>query len=294
MISRATPILTASETYLRSRWDLEEPTKAGYRKTFTRFGRLNPTLGDLTAENVNDFLGGEEHAPTMARNDCIALRGMGKWAAKVGCFTRNPLESVELPRGRGGTREPFKDKDVVPIIKAAERSALGFRDKALIVVGLSCAIRPGELWQLDLSDVDTRAGWVTVRRETTKTTAGARTIPLDPQAVAVLEDYLAMRPNVDGPLWLNNRGRPFKHGGFMAIFARLRLRLAQEGITFTAYQMRHTAITNWVRADVETPIVQQLAGHRSIVTTQRYIGRLGRDDLARIPRAFSKIYGKAV
>jgi len=38
-------------------------------------------------------------------------------------------------------------------------------------------------------------------------------------------------------------------------------------------------------------VVKQLAGHKSVVTTQRYVGELTREDLARIPNAFTRIYG---
>ncbi len=62
-----------------------------------------------------------------------------------------------------------------------------------------------------------------------------------------------------------------------------------------AYRARHTGITNWVRQGVEAPIVQQLAGHKSIVTTQLYIGRMSKTDIAtRVPRAFTATYGRAI
>lgn len=82
----------------------------------------------------------------------------------------------------------------------------------------------------------------------------------------------------------------------MNIHYRLRNRLKERGIDgFMAYRARHTAITNWVRQGVEAPIVQQLAGHRSIVTTQLYIGKMSKSDLAaRVPRAFTAVYGRAV
>jgi hypothetical protein len=41
-------------------------------------------------------------------------------------------------------------------------------------------------------------------------------------------------------------------------------------------------------------MLKQLAGHKSIVTTQNYIGRMSRSDFARLPSAFSEIYGRAV
>jgi integrase len=67
-----------------------------------------------------------------------------------------------------------------------------------------------------------------VRLETTKTDAGQRTIPLDPQAIAALDEYVHdHRGTKDGPLFLNARGDPFTYWGFMALFARLSRRLSR-------------------------------------------------------------------
>lgn len=79
----------------------------------------------------------------------------------------------------------------------------------------------------------------------------------------------------------------------MAIWHRLRDQLRARGIDgIMAYRARHTAITDWARVGIPAPIMQQLAGHKSIVTTQGYIGRIGTRDLARLPRAFSELYGR--
>lgn len=298
--SLATPLAELVASFSRSRWDLKPNTTRGYLKTFTRFGRwLNEELGraacagDLSGQHVDAFLANEANYKTMARNDCIALRQLAKWATKQGIFPSNPLAEVELPRGRGGKRKPFADGDVKAISEAAGDSTLGPRDKAIVMVGLPCALRPAELWQLKLSDVSLRECWLTVRLETTKTDAGARDIPLEPQVVAALDEYIHdYRGQREGALWLNAHGDTFTYYGFMALFARLTKRLAERGIAFSAYQMRHTGITNWARSGIEAPILKQLAGHQSIVTTQNYVGRLGRKDLARIPRAFTDTYGR--
>lgn len=293
--SLSTPLSKAIESFDRSRWDLRPSTKRGYLKSLQRFARAHETLGDLTADNVNDHLASIADHRTMARNDCIALRQLSQWAMKAGIFPVDPLAGVALPKGRGGRRKPFADAEVREIIRAASDSALGPRDRAIVVLGLSAALRPAELWQLRLSDIALREGWVTVRLETTKSDAGERTIPLDPQAIAVLDAYISdYRGPKEGQLFLNAHGDGFRYYGFMAVFARIAKRLEDKGIAFSAYRMRHTGITNWARADVTAPVLRELAGHRSIITTQNYIGRLAREDLARIPSAFSKIYGRAV
>jgi len=298
--SLSTSLTAAVASFDRSRWDLKPSTKTSYFKTFSRFGRFverelgrAAQLGDLVDDNVNAFLAQEADRKTMARNDCIALRQLAQWATKNGIFPRDPLAAVELPKGRGGKRKPFADADVKAIIAAASDSKFGPRDRAVIVVGLAAALRPAEIWQLRLSDVNLGEGWLTVRLETTKSDAGQRTIPLDPQAIAALDEYVHdYRGTRDGPLFLSARGDAFTYWGFMALFARLSHRLEERGVDFSAYRMRHTGITNWVRAGVETLVVKQLAGHKSVVTTQRYVGELTREDLARIPSAFTRIYGR--
>jgi len=295
--SQQTPLASALDSFLRARWDLKPRTKLGYEKSIKRFMRTHDTVGELTSENVNDYLAGIANHKTMARNDCIALRQFSKWATKSGIFALNPLVSVELPKGHGTKRQPFTDVEAKAIIAEAAKSGNGARDQAIIVLGLATALRPKELWLLQLSDVDLRDGWLSVRLETTKTDAGERVVPLDPQVAALLDEYINdFRGTKPGPLFLNARGDPFAYWGFMSIHYRLRNRLRTKGVDgFQAYRSRHTGITNWVRQGVESPIVQQLAGHKSISTTQLYIGRMQKSDIRnRVPLAFTATYGRAV
>jgi hypothetical protein len=52
---------------------------------------------------------------------------------------------------------------------------------------------------------------------------------------------------------------------------------------------RSRGAANWVRAGVETLVVKELAGHKSVVTTQRYVGELTGEDLARIQASYSHL-----
>src|SRR5438874_1305987 len=54
--SQQTPLTMALESFLRARWDLKPRTKVSYAKSIRRFMRVHQTIGELTADNVNDFL----------------------------------------------------------------------------------------------------------------------------------------------------------------------------------------------------------------------------------------------
>jgi integrase len=296
----STLFLDALASFERSRWDLKPTTKHGYHKSLKRFARWfedehgRPAiLRDLTEVVADDFLAAYADRRTMSRNDCIALHAFSAWATKSHIFLKDPLAGVHLPRGKGGRRKPFGDEEVAAIIKTAAESALGVRDRTIVILGLAAALRPVEMLQLQLSDVNLREGWLNVRLETTKTDAGERTIPLDPQAIAALDEYINdMRGNAPGPLFQTLAGEPFTYLGFMSMHYRLRDRLRLQGIAYQPYRMRHSGITNWARAGLTATTIQQLAGHKSIATTTRYIGRLSNQDLARLPHAFTSTYGR--
>lgn len=295
--SRSTPLTSALESFVRDRWNLKPNTIRTYSNAIKRFAKTYETLADLTPDNVNDYLASIADHKTMSRNDCIALHQLAAWAVQRGIFTTDPLASVKLPRGRHGRRKPFDDVEVGRILGAIEDlSALGLRDKCIVALSIQTALRPAEVWQLELADVNLREGYLRVREETTKTEAGARVVPIEPQIIALLDAYIQdLRPDVDQPrVFLNNHGDPLTFWGFMNIHYRLRDKLKAIGIDgYMAYRARHTGLTNWANAGVSAPVLQKLAGHRSIVTTQRYLGDLKVSDLARIPRAFTDSYGRA-
>lgn len=291
-----TPILTAMESFFRDRWNLRPNTVRTYRNAIRRFARAHGTLGELTADNVNDYLAAIADHKTMARNDCIGLHQIALWAVERGILATDPLASVRLPKGHKRRRQPFADTEVPAILDAVERmSALGLRDKCIVMLSIQTALRPAEVWQLELRDVNLADGFLRVRQETTKTDAGARVVPLEPQTVALLDAYIHDQRTGNGQerLFLNNHGEPLTFWGFMNIHYRLRDRLRAIGIDgYMAYRGRHTGLTNWARRGVPAPILQKLAGHKSIVTTQQYLGELQVSDLARIPRAFTDTYGR--
>lgn len=280
--------------FRRARWDIEERTKNGYEASIRRFMKYHDTISELNLDAADDYIATVADHPAMARNEAIALRQVAAFATSRGVVQCASVEQLRLPKAPGKRRKPFVQAEVDAIIKTASTSKVGIRDRAIVMLGISAAVRPGEMWAVKLSDLDIENGWITVRRETTKTAAGERSVPLDPQVIAVLEEYISeFRGRKEGPLFLNAHGDPLTQYGFMAIFYRLRDRLREQGIDgYQAYRQRHTGITNWGRAGVPTPIVQQLAGHKSITTTEGYIGKMDRADLSRGAGIFTKTYGR--
>lgn len=285
----------AMESYLRGRNDLKDRTKHDYAYAVERFVRASgDTISALTEDGVNDYLAGIRASRSMARVHTIALRLLGRWLAARGILPADPLAHVSTPKARKHRREELPDHIAEAAMEIAGRSRFGVRDRAIVMLGLCTGVRPSEMRQLRLEDVYLGQGFLRVQEDTSKTPEGHRIVPLDKRVISAIDDYVNdFRYGSGETLFLTQHGDTFTENGWASLFARLRDALRREGIEgFTAYRMRHTAITNWRRIGIHPSDMQQMAGHKSFQTTQGYIGKRRAEELVRLPSAFSQIYRK--
>jgi integrase len=297
--SSDTPLGEVTGSYFRAKHDLRPLSVRSYRLAFGRFMAFIPTatLADFTSDNVDLYLASIADRRTMAHNDCAALCSLASWLTAKKIVPTNPLSAITRPKAPKSRPRPHQDRDIPAILGAAGETKMGARDTAIIWLSLSCGARPNEIRQLKLDDLDLRAGFVHIRAETSKTPTeeGDRTIPLDPQAIAALEDYVEQyRPNGADSLFLTASGEAFSYLGFMQIHYRLRDRLRKRGVKgYTAYRNRHAAVTNFARVPgMSLADVQYLAGHKDATTTRKYMAARTPQQLRKLPSALTLAYGR--
>ncbi len=99
----------------------------------------------------------------------------------------------------------------------------------------------------------------------------------------------------DGPLALTVLGEPWGQNGLYVAFERMRDRAGLAG--WSVYALRHFAITSWLRRGIPVHVVQKMAGHKNLATTEHYVHLLKTDleDAARRlnePGAFPALGGR--
>jgi site-specific recombinase XerD len=146
----------------------------------------------------------------------------------------------------------------------------GYRDQALFTLMLRCGLRVEEVAQLSLGNID----W---KRRTLFIEDGKgakdRMVYISPDAGRALEAYLRIRrpgPKVKkiflvekGPL----TGQPLSIRG---IQKRMEYYAQQAHLRISCHHLRHTMATQMLNADADLATIQDLLGHNSIRTTQRY------------------------
>lgn len=222
-------------------------------------------------------------------NLCLAgLRGVLKEAWRLGLMEAEDyhraadlagVRASTLPTGRHLSR-----REVQQLFGACakDESAIGRRDAAVLAVLYGGGLRRTEVVGLDVTDFDHEQGALTVRRGKGRKD---RLVPLMPGAPEALEDWLAVRGLEPGPLFFpgDGRGRGLvpRRMTAQAIYDLLRRRGSQAKVAeFSPHDMRRSYVSELLDAGADLSMVQRLAGHANVTTTQRY-DRRGDEAMAR-------------
>ncbi len=143
------------------------------------------------------------------------------------------------------------------------------RNQALVALMARAGLRVGEALALAPEDVkiDTRSGWVLVRRGKGMK---ERRVPLSAEARQALRAYLQVRPQQPGPLFLSRTFRPLSGRDVQRIVSAA-ARRAGIRRRVTPHTLRHSFATRFLRSGGDLATLQALLGHTSAATTARYL-----------------------
>jgi integrase/recombinase XerC len=141
------------------------------------------------------------------------------------------------------------------------------RDQALLEMLYGCGVRVSELVGMNLSDVDFSAGWVRVRGKRKK----ERQVPIPEQALSILKSWIEVRSAQPGELaiFVNHRGKRLTDRGASLIVKMYSVALLGDS-AMHPHSLRHAYATHLLRAGADLRAIQELLGHASLSTTQKY------------------------
>ena len=215
--------------------------------------------------------------PTIARK-AAALRAFFGWLRRRGVLAADPTSNLRAPKGDRRLPRVPKAAEVATLLDDAPpgaeddavATAVALRDAAVLEVLYGAGLRISELGGLGPSDVDLRAGLVTVLGKRSK----VRRVPLGEAAMGAIRAYLAAgRTNLSGPLtppdalFLNRRGRRLTPRDARRILER---RLLSDGRAISPHTLRHAYATHLLEGGADLRAVQELLGHADVATTQLY------------------------
>lgn len=197
-----------------------------------------------------------------------ALRAFFTYLVREGVVTRNPAELVATPKREKKVPFHLSIDEVTALVEAPrEGDLLSLRDRAILETLYSCGIRVSELTGLDIGGIDLDEGLARVLGKGGK----ERIVPLGSNARSALAEYLAARNHtaVTDPLFINARGGRLTRRSVARIVDKYILRIATMK-KVSPHTLRHTFATHLLEGGADLRAIQELLGHSSLSTTQKY------------------------
>jgi len=219
------------------------------------------------------------------------LRSFFRYLVREEVISNNPAKPVSTPKGEKLLPTALTVDEAFRLVEAPskeeQRRESELRDRALMELLYSSGIRVGELAGLNLNRVDLDLGIVKVMGKGRK----ERIVPVGSKAIEALRAYLEVRGTTEeeSPLFINLRG-----GRLTArSVARFVKKYARDSGIFrriSPHSLRHTFATHLLDAGADLREIQEMLGHASLSTTQRYT-HLSMDKLMEVydkahPRSF--------
>ncbi|RMH70164.1 MAG: site-specific tyrosine recombinase XerD [Gemmatimonadetes bacterium] len=275
-----TDYLRRFKDYISIEKGLADNSIEAYDRDLTRYlhhlDDLNLThLEQITHDHITQLLMqlhemGLSHA-SIARN-ISALRQFHQFLVAEGETENDPTELLRNPQIGRKIPVVLTMEEVERLLSSPDtRTTLGMRDQAMLEFMYATGVRVSELIAFNIRDFYPDDGFVRVFGKGSK----ERIIPIGSKAIESTQTYIAVarevlrRSKPTETLFLNWHGRPLSRMGFWKILQK-HVEGANIKKDISPHTLRHTFATHLLEGGADLRAVQEMLGHRTIVTTQIY------------------------
>lgn len=269
--------------HLRVERGLSEHTCRAYRRDLEQLAEHLDTLGTtdldaLTPRDLRGFLATRHarSAPATRARKLASLRTFLDWVAERRGDDRNPARALSAPRRSQhlphvlAEAEAGRLADVEPAADTVRAQTLRTRDAALVELLYGSGLRVSEVVGLDIAGLDLKTGAVRVTGKGRK----ERVVPMPRSAVDGVADWLTLRPLLapaedEAAVFLNARGGRLSA---RSVSRLLKTRALDAGVPKDVHPhaLRHSFATHLLEGGADLRSIQEMLGHASLSTTQKY------------------------
>jgi len=220
------------------------------------------------------FLYKKNRKSSIARK-LASLRTFFNFLLRVGIIKKNPASLVSTPRLEKHVPSFLSVDEMFSLLNMPdETKQAGLRDKAIMETLYSSGLRVSELVEMNEDDIDLNLGIIKVMGKGKK----ERIVPIGSKAIEALHNYLKFRKrmsthpppsSLNQPIFLNQRGGRLSTRSVARVINRY---IEQCGLlkNISPHSLRHSFATHMLDAGADLRAIQELLGHVSLSTTQKY------------------------
>lgn len=258
---------------LKAEKDISIHTERAYVKDLEEFvtftGKKPEEIDNLDIRAFLASLHQRDLKKTSISRRLATIRSFFKYLHREGIVRRNPAKLVSSPRLTKTLPRSLSIDDVFTLMDIPKGETFrATRDKAILELLYSSGLRVSELVSLDMADLDIKEGIVRVKGKGKK----ERIVPFGSKALEAIKNYLPERitkKRRSSALFLNNRGSRLTERSVRRILS-MYSRALKFKINLSPHTLRHTFATHMLHGGADLRSIQELLGHSSLSTTQKY------------------------
>ena len=260
-------------------------TLSAYRRDLRAYVSLltdsGVSVGTATESHLLSFvelLRGRGQAPASVRRATVTVRSWHRFLADEGMVASDPSADVMPPKIPSAVPKALTEEQITRLLDAAMGvDPPGYRDRAILETLYGTGMRISEMCGLSLADLDLGDRLVRVLGKGSK----ERVLPVGRIAAAALTEWLSPdgRAQMEPKRWarrgdaeavfLNQRGGRLTRQGAWGVVHKHAL-TADLAEVVHPHVLRHSCATHLLERGADIRSVQELLGHASLTTTQRY------------------------
>jgi integrase/recombinase XerC len=264
-------------TYLRNERNVSPQTVRGY---LADLEQLSDFLGDKELSAVDhqtlrqfiaDLMRRKAKKSSIARK-LSAIRSFFRYLNREGILTKNPARLVATPRREKRLPAVLTVDDALrlmdsPHSKNPENHSIVLRDRAVLETLYSTGIRASELIGMNQEDLDRHGNLIRIRGKGRK----ERIVPIGDKAREAIDAYLTCPSRTAEPtaVFTGPSGKRLTARTVQRILENHRKQLGLPQKT-SPHTLRHSFATHMLESGADLRSIQELLGHASLSTTQRY------------------------
>ncbi len=211
--------------------------------------------------------------PTSVARKLAATRALFRFLRKRRHVTEDPTTRLDNPKLRRDlpsflsvdAASELVDAPVVAPPRGVKAALRGTRDRALLELLYGAGLRVSEVCSIDVTDVVMVDGTVRVMGKGSK----ERIVPFGPPCAEALLGYMQQRGPHPGPLFISYRDKRLTPRSVQTIVQRYGMLATGRG-DLHPHALRHTYATHLLDGGADVRSIQELLGHASLSTTQKY------------------------
>jgi len=265
-------------SYLSDERNLSPHTRGAYLRDLEEFSAFLQQHGGAdcsTLSKIDSFLLRRYLAELHKRNQRTSiarklstLRTFFRYLVREGVLSKNPTEGLSTPKlNRYLPKTLSVDEAQALMERGYDNTLRDLRDRAIVELFYSSGLRVSELTSLDVGALNLRDRLVRVVGKGRK----ERILPIGSKSHEAIIAYLEERgmPDAEEPLFLNARGGRLTP---RSVQRNLKTRLIKARVLkdISPHALRHSFATHLLDGGADLRAIQELLGHASLSTTQKY------------------------